>query len=114
MRTWFYRIRPSVCHTPFKRYESNCGKLTVNWNEQHPNPNQMRWKPFDVPDDNKSIDFVQGIHTICGAGDPRTRHGIAVHVYLCNASMKDAAFYNADGDFLIGLLFRKRTRKHND
>lgn len=46
--------------------------------------------------------FVDGLHTVCGAGDARARHGLAVHVYLCNASMHNSAFYNSDGDFLIG------------
>ena len=41
------------------------------------------------------------MRTVAGAGDPRTRHGAAIHVYVCNTSMKDCAFYNADGDFLI-------------
>ncbi|KAL3210880.1 hypothetical protein MRX96_052109 [Rhipicephalus microplus] len=44
----------------------------------------------------------QGLNTVCGAGDARTRHGVAVHVYCCNISMKDKAMYNSDGDFLIG------------
>ena len=42
------------------------------------------------------------MQTVCGAGDTRSRHGIAIHVYSCNKSMIDRAFYNADGDFLIG------------
>lgn len=63
----------------------------------------MRWMPFDVPTVQEVLkDFVDGLHTICGAGDPLSRHGIAIHVYLCNDSMKDKAFYNSDGDFLIG------------
>lgn len=61
----------------------------------------MRWKPFDIPTGEKK-NFVKGLHTICGAGDIRSRHGLAVHVYLCNESMENAAFYNSDGDFLIG------------
>lgn len=60
----------------------------------------MRWNPFDLPLNGK-VDFVEGLHTVCGAGDPRSRHGIAIHVYLCNSSMGDRAFYNSDGDFLI-------------
>ena len=36
-----------------------------------------------------------------GAGDSKTRHGIAVHVYTCNKSMANRAMYNSDGDFLI-------------
>jgi len=64
---------------------------------------QLRWKTFDVPSRrDPEIDFVEGLHTLCGAGDPKMRQGLAVHMYLCNASMKDRAFYNADGDLLIG------------
>jgi len=62
----------------------------------------MRWLPFDVPTSSQAVDFVDGLHTICGAGDPRTRSGMAVHIFLCSTSMKDKCFYNADGDFLIG------------
>lgn len=100
-RTWFYRIRPSVVHELFQKI--NVSKnLVSNWNEQSPNPNQMRWKPFDLPSPNEKINFAEGLHTICGAGDVRSRHGLAIHIYSCNTSMTDSAFYNADGDFLIG------------
>lgn len=101
-RTWFYRIRPSVVHKPFTALPPPASShFTINWSEQPPNPNQMRWMPFDVPSDGAVVDFVQGLHTICGAGDPKSRHGIAVHVYLCNASMVDRAMYNSDGDLLL-------------
>lgn len=88
-----------MVHTPFVRYDV-ANNLSSNWDEQYPNPNQMRWNPFDMPK-NGEIDFVEGLHTICGAGDAKSRHGIAIHVYLCNTSMTDKAFYNSDGDFLI-------------
>jgi hypothetical protein len=29
-------------------------------------PNQLRWRPFSVPDE--PVDFVRGLFTICGAG----------------------------------------------
>ena len=45
---------------------------------------------------------VQGLSTVCGAGDPKTRNGISIHIYACNRSMGDKCFYNSDGDFLIG------------
>ena len=38
---------------------------------------------------------------MCGAGDTRTRNGVAIHIYACNQSMDNKAFYNSDGDFLI-------------
>ncbi|XP_063699585.1 homogentisate 1,2-dioxygenase isoform X2 [Culicoides brevitarsis] len=97
--TWFYRIRPSVVHSPFTRFEKT-KHLARHYDEQFPNPNQLRWKPFDMPTVGK-VDFVEGLHTVAGAGDPKSRHGIAIHVFLCNASMENRAFYNSDGDFLI-------------
>lgn len=65
----------------------------------------MRWNPFDLPKKDKKNDFVQGLYTICGAGDSKTRSGIAVHIYACNASMSNKCFYNSDGDFLLGKFF---------
>ncbi|XP_073944957.1 homogentisate 1,2-dioxygenase [Choristoneura fumiferana] len=97
-RTWFYRIRPSVVHKPFKRLDV-AKYLTHKWDEQEPDPNQSRWLPFDLPA--SPVDFVGGLHTVCGAGDARARHGLAIHVYLCNKSMDNSAFYSSDGDFLI-------------
>lgn len=32
---------------------------------------------------------LQGLHTICGAGDAKSRNGIGIHVYTCNTSMVD-------------------------
>ncbi|XP_072037134.1 homogentisate 1,2-dioxygenase-like [Amphiura filiformis] len=99
-RSWLYRLRPSALHKPFKPIDQ--GNLTNNWDEWKPNPNQLRWHPFDIPDAAKGdVDFVQGLSTVCGAGDPKSRNGVASHIYVCNTSMKDKCFYNSDGDFLI-------------
>ena len=49
-RSWLYRIRPSVIHSKFEKMDQ--GFLSHDWNEQHPNPNQLRWKPFDFPKGN--------------------------------------------------------------
>lgn len=97
-RSWLYRIRPSALHHPFKKTDR--GLITHNWDDIPPNPNQMRWHPFDLPKGKK--DFVQGLTTICGAGDPKGRHGVCIYVYTCNTSMaEDRCMYNSDGDFLI-------------
>lgn len=61
----------------------------------------MRWKPFDLAASEE--DFAEGLKTVCGAGDPKIKLGLAIHVYACKTSMKNRAFYNADGDFLIGI-----------
>lgn len=99
-RTWLYRIRPSVIHHPFEKM--NRKLLSNNWDEIGPNPNQIRWKPFDIPKiGEQQVDFVESLTTLCGAGDIRSRHGMAIHVYACNSSMENKCFYNSDGDFLI-------------
>ncbi|KAF9583943.1 hypothetical protein BGW38_008048 [Lunasporangiospora selenospora] len=100
-RTWLYRIRPSVCHTPYEPFPVKT-KLVGNYTDEKNvmvMPNQLRWSPFDIP--TTPTDFVEGLHSIAGAGDVGVKHGMAVLVYAANKSMEDAAFYNSDGDFLI-------------
>lgn len=100
-RTWFYRIRPSVTHEPFTPVEQPFILSCFSPNEKDviSDPNQLRWSPFLIPSDKK--DFVQGLCTICGSGDPSTRNGLAIHIYTANANMDRKAFYSADGDFLV-------------
>lgn len=99
-KTWLYRILPPVCHEPYQLIEG-AHNLTSNWDRIPPNPNQLRWKPFDFPASDKKVDFVEGLFTLAGAGDARARHGLAIHIFSCNASMDHKAFYNSDGDFLF-------------
>lgn len=54
-----------------------------------------------MPSGSGKVDFVDGLSTICGAGDAKTRHGLVIYVFTCNASMNHRAFYSSDGDFLI-------------
>jgi homogentisate 1,2-dioxygenase len=88
-------------HAPFQSYSG--GNQTINWKETRPNPNQLRWKPFKTPEDKEEVDFVDGINTLAGAGDPLSRHGLAIHIYSCNTSMtpRNKCLYNSDGDYLI-------------
>jgi len=97
--SWLYRIRPSVCHTPYEKIP--LGLLCSKFDHDDPTPNQLRWNPFDLPENGKEVDFIDGLATVCGAGSPQIRNGMAVHIYTANTSMKDRAFYNSDGDFLI-------------
>ena len=97
-RTWTYRIRPSVTHKPFS--ETDSGLLRSGpFNELPTPPNQMRWNPIPMPE--KKTDFVAGIVTLGGSGDPALQIGVGIHLYAANASMKNRYFYNADGEMLI-------------
>jgi homogentisate 1,2-dioxygenase len=91
-RAWLYRIRPSVTHEPYRRYRA-LAELTEG------TPNQLRWDPFPIP--TEPVDFVDGLVTICGNGEPNINSGIAVHIYTASVSMTDRFFYDADGELLI-------------
>ena len=86
-RTWFYRIRPSVAHEPFKDSHQQyiMASFSPNNNDVISNPNQLRWSPFPIP--KEKTDFVQGLRTICGSGDASTRTGLAIHIYVANTNM---------------------------
>lgn len=96
-RSWLYRIRPAVHHLPFKPLKQD--NFTNDFSKWPPNPNQLRWSPFNIP--KEDTDFVEGLNTVCGAGDPKSRDGVVVYVYTCNESMNNKCFYDADGDLLI-------------
>jgi homogentisate 1,2-dioxygenase len=97
-RTWTYRVRPSAVHQPFE--ESPARLLRSGpFDEVPAPPNQLRWNPLPVPE--QPTDFVDGLVTMGGCGDPSAKMGAAIHVYAINASMRDRFFYNADGEMLI-------------
>ena len=99
MRSWVYRIRPSAMHEKFIQIDH--GLIRADFEKEKVDPNQFRWAPHSFPDSNKQIDFISGIATVCGAGSPELKNGLAIHLYSCNVSMTDKAFCNSDGDFLI-------------
>jgi homogentisate 1,2-dioxygenase len=99
-RTWTYRIRPSVTHKPFEASDGT-GKLIRSgpFTEVPTPPNQLRWNPIPIPAE--ETDFIDGVVTMGGNGDPAFQTGVAIHVFAANASMEDRFFYNADGEILI-------------
>jgi len=97
-RTWTYRIRPSVTHKPFT--ETGTGLFRSGpFTELPTPPNQMRWNPIPMPE--KKTDFVDGIVTMGGSGDPAMQIGVGLHLYTANVSMRGRYFYNADGEMMI-------------
>jgi homogentisate 1,2-dioxygenase len=108
--TWSYRIRPSTMHQPFAQIDSRLIR-SGPFNEVPPTPNQLRWRPLPVP--STPTDFVDGIVTIGGNGDPALQSGAGIHVYAANAPMRDRFFYNADGEMLV-VLQLGRLRVHTE
>jgi len=97
-RTWTYRIRPSVMHKPFQELPRHLLR-SGPFDEIATSPNQLRWDPLPIPV--QPADFVEGLVTLAGCGDPAAHSGIGIHVYAANRSMQDRFFYNADGELLI-------------
>jgi homogentisate 1,2-dioxygenase len=99
-RTWVYRILPSARHPAFRRIDNKNLKSTP-FDELEPDPNRLRWDPLPLPTADRETDFVDGLFTVGGNGDTRTRAGMAVHLYAANASMRDRYFVDSDGELLV-------------
>jgi homogentisate 1,2-dioxygenase len=105
LRSWLYRIRPSVVHGNFKQIAA--GNLRSRpFTEAVSIPEQLRFDPFSFESlsrqlKKKDLDFLESLTTLCGNGDLASVRGAAVHVYAANKSMTGKYFYNSDGDFLV-------------
>ncbi|MBN9289350.1 MAG: homogentisate 1,2-dioxygenase [Gammaproteobacteria bacterium 39-13] len=96
LRSWLYRIRPSVVHSEF--IPLNHEGLAIT-SEQYAIPTQMRWDPLAAPQE--KMNFVQSLKTLLHNGSPEQQCGAAVHLYAANTSMDDTFFYNSDGELLL-------------
>ena len=96
--TWMYRLRPSAMQPAYKRIANGLVR-SGPFDEAETPPNRLRWNPFPFPA--KAADFIDGLVTIAGSGDPAAQSGIAVHVYRANRSMTSRYFANADGEMMF-------------
>ena len=95
--SWLYRIRPAVTHGRFQPLDQRY--ICADFCAVSAPPNQMRWDPMPLPVE--PTDFIDGLVTLGGNGDPHTQSGCAIHVYAANRSMTQRAFYSADGELLL-------------
>ena len=98
LRTWLYRIRPSVLQGKFEALNYDSIK-TAPLGDDHTSPQQLRWDP--MPEIKGEANFIEGMVTVAANGDAAMRQGNAIHLYNANRSMTDEYFYNSDGDYLI-------------
>lgn len=96
-KCWLYRLRPSVLHRAFEPWTHD------HWLSQSESmiatPNQLRWDPLPPP--TSPTTFIQGLITWSGNGNPQQHSGATILQYVCNQSMDNQFFYNADGEMLI-------------
>jgi len=96
--TWLYKLRPSAMHGSYRRIAD--GELRSGpFNEAEAPPNRLRWNPFPIPE--QPADFIDGLLTLGGSGDPASQAGLAVHIYRANRSMSARYFWNADGEMML-------------
>ncbi|MDB4995206.1 MAG: homogentisate 1,2-dioxygenase, partial [Myxococcaceae bacterium] len=96
-RVWMYRIRASFSHDVLTPLPPSSFLAPLEGVE----PNRTRWRPLPIPVAPAVVDFLDGLVTLGGAGDPTSGPGFGIHLYAANADMQDRCFSSADGDLLI-------------
>ena len=98
LRSWLYRIHPSVMQTAYEPVISDT-LLTAPCADTWITPERLRWNP--PPQPATDADFVDSIKTLASNGDAAMRQGSAIHLFYATKAMDDRSFCNADGDMLI-------------
>lgn len=90
LRSWLYRLLPSVAQGTYYPY----GKEIVKPYSEEQSPNPLRWFPL-LNDFQMDCDFIDGLIHI--AGNQLSK----AYVYHCNKSMSDRLFVSNDGELLL-------------
>ena len=98
LSAWLYKLRPSAMHGPYRRIANGLVR-SGPFTEVEVPPNRLRWDPLPIAA--KPADFVDGLATLAGSGDPAAQAGLAVHIYRANRSMSERYFWNADGELML-------------
>ena len=96
LRSWLYKIRPSVVHEQWEIFEQNFWQTRLA-GSQKASPAQMRWMPPPCSRE-KDMDFIEGVKTMAFTSE---KPGGAVHQYQFNKPMENRFFYNADGELIF-------------
>lgn len=100
---WLYRIYPTVAHEALEELAAN-PDLEANFSPSNPlvhtTPVRLTFKPYQLSP-RAAVDFIDGIKSIAGSGEPTENEGLAIHVYACNKDMDRRAFSSIDGEMMI-------------
>ena len=98
LSSWLYRLRPAAMHAPFRRIADGLVR-SGPFNEVETPPNRLRWDPLPIGE--TPTDFIDGLATLAGNGEPAAQTGIAVHLYRANRSMAERLFVDCDGELMF-------------
>src|SRR5262245_19356717 len=87
LRSWVYRIRPSVLHSGRSTQIDSRLLRSKPFTEVPASPDQMRWNPMTMP--SEPTDFIEGLITLAGSGGYGSHKGCAAHIYAINKGMGD-------------------------
>src|SRR5262249_29629776 len=93
-----YKLRPSAMHAPYRR-KSNSLLRSGPFNEVETPPARLRWDPLPVP--TRPTDFIDGLATFAGSGQPAALAGVAVHLSPANRSMTGRSFACCGGELMF-------------
>lgn len=100
LKTWLYKIRPSVIQGRFTEAPHSTWKTTEQTAVLKRPPDALRWGAFQATASNPK-DFWDSLFTLCVNGSAELRSGGAIHMFVCNASMLKKYAYNADAEMMI-------------
>src|SRR5260370_42350757 len=88
-------MMPSAAHPRFARIGT--GSLrSAPFDEIEPDPNRLRWDPLPMPDG--PADFIDGLYTVAGNGDTKTRTGMGGRLYAATGSLGGRYFVGSHGE----------------
>jgi homogentisate 1,2-dioxygenase len=96
-RVWLYRVRPSLVQDDAEPMAHP--SFNLDYLDQPPAASPVGWTPRVLPEG--GIDFVDGLTTRAGAGDPADARGLALHTFVASSDMGARAMVDADGDLMI-------------
>ncbi len=97
LRSWVYRIRPSVLHGEYRPL-SHPNFRGAPFSTDYTPPNPMRWNP--MPYSEKKHDLIDGLFTLAGHGDNAQQTATSIHFYTATCSMQ-RYFSSSDGEWLV-------------
>ncbi len=101
LRSWLYKIRPSVVQGKFVEVGHPTWLSTESRGKFLKTPQALRFNPYPEAGKDASVDFIDSLFTYVINGSPFSHHGCAIHLFAFNQSMTNRYAYNADAEMML-------------
>jgi homogentisate 1,2-dioxygenase len=100
LRSWLYRIRPSVLHGPFVPWRGRTAWETGGFTPPEPTPpNPFRWNP--LPALTGPVSFLEGVTTLAINGASDAGVGVSASLFAFNREEPNQYFSSFDGELMV-------------